>query len=147
MNLVSISQSVLWIYVRFSEPGASIYLIFCDIYAPTHMITDWQRYLCDWQNNLKVFCTCVTSHVVERSRFPCNIFCRYEGAAGRYEFDVLRQGGSADWSAAEEMLNNDSEIDLCTSFVGFWFEGLRVTAVVFSLSEHGFWLLYKGTIG
>jgi hypothetical protein len=59
----------------------------------------------------------------------------------------LRQGGSADWSAAEEMLNNDSEIDLCTSFVGFWFEGLRVTAVVFSLSEHGFWLLYKGTIG
>jgi hypothetical protein len=50
----------------------------------------------------------------------------------------LRQGGFADGCAVEEILNNDSEIDLCASFVGFWFEGLRETAVVFSLPEDRF---------
>jgi hypothetical protein len=57
---------------------------------------------------------------------------------GCSKFNVLRQGGFGDRCAAEEILNNDSEIDLCASFVRFWFEGPRETAVVFSLSEDRF---------
>jgi hypothetical protein len=85
MNLVSISRSeCMYDFPSQELPFISTF--------PTRMITDWQRYLCDWQNNLKVFCTCVTSHVVERSRFPCSILCRYKGAAARFEFDVLPTG-------------------------------------------------------
>jgi hypothetical protein len=38
---------------------------------------------------------------------------------------VLRRGAFAERRPAEEILNNDSEIDLFASFVGVWFEGLR----------------------